>query len=696
MKREESKSVEIVPDRLLELVAERKVVPFLGSGFSVRSGLPSWYTLANGMVNNFAPHGNKALIRELANIAGKSDVAEMLDSLSPTEFAIKEFLHEQIYSPKYQPSEYHKHLLDLHCDTIITTNWDVLVENAHLNNHLSCHVIYRDSDVAAYDPNRDVQVLKIHGTITDPDSLIYRQSQYEHFWGDRKVLLNLVSTLMATKSFLFIGYGFGDPNILEVLEKLKACLGKPRREHYALTFGNNEMVRAWQSLGVHLIQAPNFHPETQDFESSTLEFLQELSGRSRGISISNLERAKLVNRELSRFVRRMPPQPILRMRGSLGWLSNPMPIPNDPVYGNDIQDKEERRMTDLVCEFLEASPLAKLRSILHVDMRPLLRRGFKPEHLLRRLATVRELLRLYKERIEVVHDSIPSQLNHMIFDEQTSLIGFKRSNGLGIERAILVRDRATVRTEIQQFDDDFEEILIQNRAMASQFGIDTNIDTWRTSLFERLVDDQLKKLSKQISVGSRIGDVNAPPMDGYSGAEKFYLFALATEFAVQKHGGFRQTREDGSTPYAVHPIRVAERVRAVGLIDDYEVLSAAVLHDVVEDCEVTLAHISKTFGPRVAHIVDELSKKPGQSSDEYLQQLKNATREAKTVKLADRWDNVEDLLTFKKERFGDSSSEEYVKNSAKVLELCRDANTWLATSLELKIREASVVFKVTQ
>lgn len=688
--------MESVPNRLLELIADRKVVPFLGAGFSTSSGLPSWYSLVNSMISNFAPHGNEGLIRSLANIAGKSDVAEILDSLSPTEFAIKEFLYEQICSPKYQPSEYHKCLLDLHSDTIITTNWDVLIENAHLKNYLSCHVIYRDADVAAYDPNREVQLLKIHGTITDLDSIIYRKSQYEKFWSDRRVLLNLVSTLMATRSFLFIGYGFGDPNILEVLQKLKDCIGRPRREHYALTFGNNRMAHAWQNLGVHMIQAPNFDPDLQNFQTSTLQFLQELSGMSRGISISNLERAKLVNNELVRFVRRMPPEPILRMRGSLGWLSNPVPIPNDPVYGSDIQDKEERKMTDLVCELLDASPLAKLRSILHLDMKALLRRGFKPEHLLRRLGTVREMLRRYKDRIDIVHDAIPSQLNHMIFDDQVSLLGFKRSTGLGIERAVLVRDRATVRTEVQQFDDDYSETLEHNRAMASRIGIDTNLTTWRSLFIERLIEEQIRNLSIQMSFSDVVGNFSSLLIERPPTYDGLQMFALATEFAVQKHEEYKQTREDGITPYAVHPLRVVERLRTVGLIDDYEILSAAVMHDVVEDCEVSLAYIETTFGKRVATIVDQLSKKAEQGAEGYLSQLKNANREAKTVKLADRWDNVEDLMSFRKERFGSGSSEEYIWQSTLVLEICRDANTWLATSLESRIRQASILLKETR
>jgi hypothetical protein len=676
-----------VPIRLLELIADRKIVPFIGAGFSIPSGVPSWHSIVNGLVNNFAPEGKHHLIEELSNLIGKPDVAEVIDSITPTEFATKEYLIEQVNSPKYRPSEYHDYLIELHCDTIITTNWDTLIETAAWNNHQPCHVICRDSDVAQYDPDREMQLLKIHGTILDHDSLIYRKSHYEQFWEKRPLLFDLLATLMATKSFLFLGYGFGDPNILEVIHKLRDRLGKARREHYALVFSRSSLTRAWQDLGVTIIEAPSFDPNNIDGGVGVLEFLHELSGKSRGIAITNLERAKLINQELSRLIKRMPPKPILRMRGSLGWLSNPVPVSGDPIYGSDVQDLEERQMTDLVCRFFDSSSQGRMKCILHLNFKPLIRRGYKPLHLLRRLETVKEMLDRYGQSIEIVHDTIPSNLNHMFFDDQCSLLGFKKSEGVGIDRTVLVRNRAVVRAEAQLFDEDFEAIMDRNKIIAEEKGISTQQGDWLNVLIKTLVEEQLVELTKHVNdydLNTSI-PISSGESRGYKLPEGAILLSHALEFACRKHGEYAQTREDGVTPYAVHVIRVVERLRSIALVDDYEILAAAALHDVVEDCNVPIDLISEQFGQRVAGIVSELSASPNQTPSQYLDQIKGARKEAKIVKLADRWDNIVDLRNFHKERFGEYFSIEYLQWSKLMLEACENANPKLALSLKNEI-----------
>jgi (p)ppGpp synthase/HD superfamily hydrolase len=137
---------------------------------------------------------------------------------------------------------------------------------------------------------------------------------------------------------------------------------------------------------------------------------------------------------------------------------------------------------------------------------------------------------------------------------------------------------------------------------------------------------------------------------------------------------------------------VIERLRTIGQVEDYEVLTAAALHDVVEDCEVSIEYIASTFGSRIGLLVGELSRAPEQTDDEYVKQLRNATRDSKAIKLSDRWDNIVDLLTFRKERFGTSTSEEYIKKSRIILAACKDANTPLAISLEAELEEAARVY----
>ncbi len=77
------------------------------------------------------------------------------------------------------------------------------------------------------------------------------------------------------------------------------------------------------------------------------------------------------------------------------------------------------------------------------------------------------------------------------------------------------------------------------------------------------------------------------------------VFEKAIAFAVQVHQG--QVRKGGELPYILHPMEVATICATI--TSDEEVLAAAVLHDTVEDTNVTSEEIERTFGPRVAALV---------------------------------------------------------------------------------------------
>ena len=80
----------------------------------------------------------------------------------------------------------------------------------------------------------------------------------------------------------------------------------------------------------------------------------------------------------------------------------------------------------------------------------------------------------------------------------------------------------------------------------------------------------------------------------------------AARFAAEKHTGhFRKgSRRE---PYINHPIEVANLIANVGMIDDEDILSAALLHDTVEDCGVLPEEITEKFGETVAAYVMEVT-----------------------------------------------------------------------------------------
>ncbi len=78
----------------------------------------------------------------------------------------------------------------------------------------------------------------------------------------------------------------------------------------------------------------------------------------------------------------------------------------------------------------------------------------------------------------------------------------------------------------------------------------------------------------------------------------------AFDFANEAH---KNVRRRSGEPYIIHPIEVAKIVVAdIGL--GYKSIVAALLHDVVEDTEYTVEDISNLFGPKVASLVDGLTK----------------------------------------------------------------------------------------
>ncbi len=78
----------------------------------------------------------------------------------------------------------------------------------------------------------------------------------------------------------------------------------------------------------------------------------------------------------------------------------------------------------------------------------------------------------------------------------------------------------------------------------------------------------------------------------------------AFEFAKEAHKGMK--RRSGE-PYILHPIAVAKiAVKEIGL--GRKSVIAALLHDVVEDTDYTLEDIAALFGPKIASLVDGLTK----------------------------------------------------------------------------------------
>jgi len=119
----------------------------------------------------------------------------------------------------------------------------------------------------------------------------------------------------------------------------------------------------------------------------------------------------------------------------------------------------------------------------------------------------------------------------------------------------------------------------------------------------------------------------------------------AIRLAVMAHAG-QPRKADPQVPYATHPLHVGFMVcEAAG---DEDCVIAALLHDVLEDTDVTPEDLDEAFGPRVTGIVREVSEDKTLPWDErkarMVEHLRKASPEACLVAAADKIHNLETLV----------------------------------------------------
>lgn len=136
-------------------------------------------------------------------------------------------------------------------------------------------------------------------------------------------------------------------------------------------------------------------------------------------------------------------------------------------------------------------------------------------------------------------------------------------------------------------------------------------------------------------------------MTGYVNGAKLTESQKALTFAKDCHK--LQKRKDGK-PYYIHPLMMACQATAMNINNDH-VVASILLHDVVEDCDVTLEELP--VNDEIKHIVDLLTFNPEnivftntfekeQAKAEYYEKIKTS-KEACLVKIIDRCHNVSSM-----------------------------------------------------
>ena len=158
------------------------------------------------------------------------------------------------------------------------------------------------------------------------------------------------------------------------------------------------------------------------------------------------------------------------------------------------------------------------------------------------------------------------------------------------------------------------------------------------------------------------------------------ILLKAVEFASEKH---RNQRRKGveTSPYINHPIQVAEVLAAVGQVADLTTLTAALLHDTVEDTDTSGADLEKLFGRDVAEVVLEVTDDKSLPKRErkrlQIEHTSGLSDRAKQIKIADKICNVREIGSRPPADWDEARRTEYFDWAEAVVAGCRGVNRGL-------------------
>lgn len=147
----------------------------------------------------------------------------------------------------------------------------------------------------------------------------------------------------------------------------------------------------------------------------------------------------------------------------------------------------------------------------------------------------------------------------------------------------------------------------------------------------------------------------------------------AIDFAARKHRDQRR-KDDAASPYINHPVSVALLLAELAEVTDVDVLTAAILHDTIEDTATTAEEIEGAFGPRVRGLVlevtDDKSLPKAVRKRLQIEHARSLSAGATFIKLGDKIDNVRDISTSPPRGWTLQRRAEYIDWAEAVVQAC--------------------------
>lgn len=286
-----------IPEELSKQIAQDNCVVFVGAGLSISAGLPSWPALLKRMIDWSGAHSVDVSDQdELHKYIHEGDLLlvaeEMRERMGDHNF--REFMAEVfLRGAGAKPTDTHMLLTRIPFSSVITSNYDKLIETAYTITNSSVPHVFTQEDypeLSASLRTRDFHVLKVHGTIDRIQTIVLGRTDYRKVMHANPAYRQYLSTLFSTKTVLFLGFGLTDPDLLLLLNELRATFETYAGKHYALMSSVDtpkiKQRRFEKDYGINIIPyvpSSHEHPEVLMFLDDLFRKVTESKAKIRTV-----------------------------------------------------------------------------------------------------------------------------------------------------------------------------------------------------------------------------------------------------------------------------------------------------------------------------------------------------------------------------------------------------------------------------
>lgn len=222
MRKDQLKLVEAISTEL----EEGNLAIFAGAGFSRGAGYVDWRTLLKPIADDLDLDVEKEW--DLVTLAQYHTNINHTNRAKLNQLLVTEF------SANLLPTENHRILARLPIDTFWTTNYDKLIESSLELNGKIPDTKYTVKQLATTRRHRDAIVYKMHGDVEHASEAVLIRDDYERYHVAMQPFITALSGDLVSKTFLFLGFSFTDPNLEYILSRVRIQYGKDQRQHHCI------------------------------------------------------------------------------------------------------------------------------------------------------------------------------------------------------------------------------------------------------------------------------------------------------------------------------------------------------------------------------------------------------------------------------------------------------------------------------